>query len=157
MHSKSIENPMFLQHNADIGKLSTDPKDPVKKTGTKREGSPYNPLKRKARGKETRPGSCWNLCTLSPRARARAGANATCARERYAEAGAAADEVLAILGNAPRSNRTLWAFYCYHFDIGTILDLAYECASRFRQGEIKNPVTAFQHKLQERFPKGGAK
>ena len=103
-------------------KLSTDPFRAVKKTERKVG---------KGKGKETRPGSCKN----PPRPRA-------CAR--YAEAGAAADELIDLLGGNQERDRGTWAYYCYHHDIGIILDKAYEIASRVRQGELKNPVTAFQ-------------
>ena len=138
--------PRSSEEKHQMQKLSTAPLRAAKKAGMKREGSPCTPYKRKARGKETRPGSYKNI--LRPRA---------CVRARYAEAGAAADELIAILGGQAERDRRIWAFYCRHFDIGIIFDLAYECASLFRQGEIRNPVTAFQHKLASRFPKGGAK
>ena len=103
-------------------KLSTAPFRAAKKTERKVG---------KGKGKETRPGSCKN----PPRPRGRA---------RYAEAGAAADELIAILGGNAEHDRGTWAYYCYHHNIGIILDKAHEIASRFRQGELKNPVTAFQ-------------
>ena len=62
----------------------------------------------------------------------------------------------AILGGDPQRDRSIWAFYCRHFDIPTIMDLAYECASMFRQGEIKWPVRSFQRKLMKHFPKTSA-
>jgi len=103
----------------------------------KRESSPYYPLKRKAKGKETIPVFFQN--PLSPRGRACACVG------RYRLAGAAADELIERLG-AERSadNRNLWAYYCYHHDIEILLEKADECASRFRQGEIRDPVTLFQ-------------
>ena len=104
----------------------------------KREASPHTPYKRKAKGKETSPG--FFRTPLSPRARARQNA-----KSQYAEAGAAADELISVLGaQATEYNRRLWAFYCYHHDIGIILDKAYEFASMRRQGEIRNAVTRFQ-------------
>ena len=103
----------------------------------KREPSPFNPYKRKAKGKETRPG-CYKQ-PLRPRARARQSV-----KSQYAEAGAAADELIRILGGSPANDRGTWAFYCYHHDIGIILDKAYEFASMRRQGEIRNAVTRFQ-------------
>ena len=112
-------------------KLSTAPFRAVKKTERKVG---------KGKGKETRPGSCKN--PLRPRGRA-----------RYAEAGAAADELIAILGGNRKNDRGIWAYYCYHHDIGIILDRAYEIASRHRQGELKNPVTAFQRWLQRNYGK----
>ena len=92
----------------------------------------------KGKGKETRPGSCKN----PPRPRGRA---------RYAEAGAAADELIDILCGNPERDRGTWAYYCYHHDIGIVLDKAHEIASRHRQGELKNPVTAFQRWLQRSY------
>ena len=112
-------------------KLSTAPFRAAKKTERKVG---------KGKGKETRPGSCKN--PLRPRGRA-----------RYAEAGAAADELIAILGGNRKNDRGTWAYYCYHHDIGIILDRAYEIASRHRQGELKNPVTAFQRWLQRNYGK----
>lgn len=146
-------------------KLSTGPFRPAKKTGRKRESSPYDPLKSKARGKETSPGCLSN--PLSPRGRARNELvsfapcrpdglpPARCARvSRYRLAGAAAEELIQILGAKPTDdNRRLWAFYCYHHDIEIIFEKAYELASRKRQGEIKNPVTAFQHWLSRTYGK----
>lgn len=110
----------------------------------KKRKSPCTPLRVKAKGKETRPGYLSN--SLRPRGRAQA-------RERYTEAGAAADELIAILGGNHRNDHGTWAFYCYHHDIETILEKAREIASRFRQRELDNPVTAFQSWLQESYPK----
>ena len=106
--------------------------------------SPCTPLRVKAKGKETRPGSCQN----APRPRGRARA-----RGRYAEAGAAADELIAILDGSRRNDRGTWAYYCYHHDIEIILDKAHEIASLRRQGDLDNPVTAFQHWLQVSYAK----
>ena len=103
-------------------KLSTAPFRAAKKTERKVG---------KGKGKETRPG-CFSI-PLRPRGRA-----------RYAEAGAAADELIDLLRGNPDRDRGTWAYYCYHHDIGIILDKAHEIASRHRQGELKNPVTAFQ-------------
>ena len=111
----------------------------------------------KGKGKETIPGSCKN--PLSPRGRAREGLasfasgrpdglpTARYARNsRYHEAGAAADEIIETCFGTD-DDRNLWAYYCYHHDIETILEKARELKSRFRQGELKNPVTAFQRWL----------
>ena len=121
-------------------KLSTVPLRTGKKAETKKSVSPYNPLREKAKGKETRPGSCTN----PPRPRGR-----TCAR--YAVAGAAADELIAILGGRPSRDRRVWAFYCYHHDAELLIDKAHEYASKHRQDEIRNPVTAFQRWLIRNF------
>ncbi len=93
----------------------------------------------KGKGKETIPGSCKN--PLSPRAREEGVS-------RYRLAGAAAEELIRILGASPtEDNRRMWAYYCYHHDIEIIFEKAYEYASKRRQGEIWNPVTAFQRWL----------
>ena len=106
-------------------KLSTAPFSVAKKTERKVG---------KGKGKETRPGYLCN----PPRPRGRA---------RYAEAGAAADELIALLGGSPDRDRGTGAYYCYHHDIEILMDKAYEIASRHRQGELRNPVTAFQRWL----------
>ena len=93
---------------------------------------------RKGKGKETRPGSCKN----PPRPHARA---------RYTEAGAAADELIDILGGNKGNDRGTWGYYCYHHDIETILEKAREIASRHRQGELKWPIRAFQRWLQRSY------
>ena len=107
----------------------------------------------KERGKETRPGY---INILSNALRPRGGAGAHARISRYREAGAAADEILSLFGHAAR-DRGIWAFYCYHHDVEIILEKAREIHSRWRQGELKNPVTAFQHWLIDSFGKGGAR
>ena len=146
-------------------KLSTGPFRTVKKTERKVG---------KGKGKETRPGSCKN--PPRPRARAKVGGivlnapqpttNAdsfrngcgglgtvrpTTGASRYRIAGAAADELIDILGGNRKNDRGTWGYYCYHHDIGILMDKAYEIASRHRQGELKNPVTAFQRWLQRNY------
>ena len=111
----------------------------------------------KGKGKETRPGSCKN----PPRPQARAGAREVEVEGRgrqrnvshYQLAGAAADELIDILGGNKENDRGTWGYYCYHHDIETILEKAREIASRHRQGELKNPVTAFQKWLQRSYGK----
>ena len=105
----------------------------------KKRKSPCTPLRVKAKGKETRPG-CFSI-PLRPRVRARG---------RYMEAGAAADEIIETCFGTD-DDRDLWAYYCYHHDIETILEKARELKSRYRQGEIRNPVTAFQRWLQRSY------
>ena len=108
----------------------------------KKRKSPCTPLRVKAKGKETRPG-CFSI-PLRPCPRARG---------RYVEAGAAADEIIETCFGTD-DDRDLWAYYCYHHDIETILDKARELKSRYRQGEIRNPVTAFQRWLQRSYKEG---
>ena len=67
---------------------------------------------------------------------------------RYRVAGAAADELIDILGGNKGNDRGTWGYYCYHHDIETILEKAREIASRHRQGELKWPIRAFQRWLQ---------
>ena len=107
----------------------------------KKRKSPCTPLRVKAKGKETIPG-CFSI-PLRPRGRAQA-------RERYMEAGAAADEIIETCFGTD-DDRDLWAYYCYHHDIETILEKARELKSRYRQGEIRDPVTAFQKWLQRSY------
>ena len=124
-------------------KLSTSPFGAAKKAARKVS---------KGKGKEIIPGSCKN--PLSPRGRAQAhevekvGGGGQRKISRYRLAGAAAEELIKILGAKPTDdNRRLWAYYCYHHDIEIIFEKAYQYASEYRQGEIRNPVTAFQRWL----------
>ena len=123
----------------------------------KKRKSPCTPFRVKAKGKETRPG-CFSI-PLRPRACAHAHeAKAKVEGEqrkisRYQIAGAAADEIIETCFGTD-DDRDLWAYYCYHHDIGTILEKARELKSRYRQGEIRNPVTAFQSWLQKSYKEG---
>ena len=120
----------------------------------KKRKSPCTPLRVKAKGKETRPG-CFSI-PLRPRACAHAhevkvrGEGEQRKISRYRLAGAAADEIIETCFGTD-DDRDLWAYYCYHHDIETILEKARELKSRYRQGEIRNPVTAFQRWLQVSF------
>ena len=113
----------------------------------------------KGKGKETRPGSCKN----PPRPRARAyarevevgGQGRQRNVSRYRVAGAAADELIDILGGNKGNDRGTWGYYCYHHDIETILEKAREIASRHRQGELKWPIRAFQRWLQRSYGRVG--
>ena len=132
------------------GKLSTAPFSLPKKSGTKREPSPYDPYKRKARGKEA------NRDYLRNPVQSRAGAYArvkepprTCSPE---EAGWAAQHIVETVLHAPQSNHRLWSSFCLYNDPEDIIHLAYEYASYYRQGEVANPVTAFQAKLNKKYP-----
>ena len=131
----------------------------------------------KGKGKETSPG-CFSI-PLRPRGRAKVGGvvlnapqpttNAdsfrsgcgglgtirpTTGASRYRIAGAAAEELIKILGAKPtENNRRLWAYYCYHHDIEIIFEKAYQYSSEYRQGELRNPVTAFQRWLSRTYGK----
>ena len=52
-------------------------------------------------------------------------------------------------------DRRIWAFYCYRHDVEILLDRAREIASRHRQGELRNPVSAFQRWLRDSFGEDG--
>ena len=133
-----------------IEKLSTGPFLVSKKTERKVS---------KGKGKETRPGSCKN----PPRPRACAHAHEAKSKvegeqrkiSRYRVAGAAADELIDILGGNKENDRGTWGYYCYHHDIETILEKAREIASRHRQGELKWPIRAFQRWLQRSYGRAG--
>ena len=120
----------------------------------KKRKSPCTPLRVKAKGKETSPG-CFSI-PLRPRACAHA--HETKAKvegeqrkiSQYRLAGAAADEIIETCFGRD-DDRDLWAYYCYHHDIETILEKARELKSRYRQGEIRNPVTAFQRWLNKSY------
>ena len=124
----------------------------------KKRKSPCTPFRVKVKGKETRPG-CFSI-PLRPRTCAHAhevkvrGEGEQRKISRYGLAGAAADELIDILGGNRKSDHGTWAYYCYHHDIETILEKARELKSRYRQGELKNPVTAFQRWLQRSYKEG---
>ena len=86
---------------------------------------------------------------LNPLRRARRSRPTTGA-SRYRLAGAAADELIETCFGTD-DDRGTWAYYCYHHDIETILEKARELKSRSRQGEIRNPATAFQRWLQRSY------
>ena len=123
----------------------------------KKRKSPCTPFRVKAKGKETRPG-CFSI-PLRPRACAHAhevkvrGEGEQRKISRYRLAGAAADEIIETCFGTD-DDRNLWAYYCYHHDIETILEKARELKSRYRQGELKNPVTAFQRWLNASYGRG---
>ena len=76
------------------------------------------------------------------RPRAREGTQA-----RYRESGAAADELIEILGGNRKNDHGTWAYYCYHHDIERILEEAREYRKKYERGKIRNPITAFQRWL----------
>ena len=134
-------------------KLSTAPFSEAKKSGTKREASPCTPYKRKARGKENKTGFY-----SEPYKTARAHTREQ--RLRYDAAGEGAQAILSLFGTFANDFGT-WAkiLYRHHDRRAYIIDKAYEFASRERQGEIRDALTAFQKFLNDNFPlpKGGAK
>ena len=136
-------------------KLSTVPLSAPKKSGTKREAPPCTPCKRKARGKETRPGSYEN----PPRPRGRALTREE-QQKRFEEAGIAASEIVSIIGSYQRDFRT-WAKILYrHIENKTqIIEMAYKYFGEQKVGELTSAVTRFQKYLNDNFPKpeGGAK
>lgn len=119
---------------------------PPKKAEGKRESFPQAPIKRKGKGKETSPGYMSN--PLSPRARASRRVQ-VCS---YREAGDRARQLCDILGLGAshrnyESSFRLWSKYCRYYPWYPISEKAFELASKQRQGEIRNAITAFQHWL----------
>ena len=82
--------------------------------------------------------------------RAREGEKLLCT---WREACKASDYVLEHFGNRCR-DRGIWVWYCRRIGLDIFLDIADEVISSARQGELRNPVRAFQRHLQEAFPKG---
>ena len=122
-------------------KLSTAPAGGTKKTGMKRERSPYYPLKRKARGKENKPGAPGT--GLSARGRG---------REPFRQIGVAAavEDALRVFHGTRRNpefdkrpdrdpcDERLWANFAWEFGYGTLMELVYRGQSEMRQRQ--NPV-----------------
>ena len=133
------------------GKLSTALS---KKTEMKRRKSPCTPLRGKAKGKETRPGSFQN----PPRPRGRALTREE-QQKRFEEAGIAAMEIISIIGSYQRDFGT-WAKILYrHIEQKTlIVEMAYKYFGEQKVGELSDAVTRFQKFLNDNFPKpnGGA-
>ena len=132
----------------------------------KRDFPPTTPYREKQRVKKDKTG-----VSLKPSKTARAREDvelasfvlarpADCARTpdarkrtRYHEAGAAADELIEILGGNHERDHGIWAFYCYHFNIEDIIEAAHRIKSEWQQHEFRDPITKFQRWLQESFPK----
>ena len=96
--------------------------------------------------KESKRNQYRGIFDTPPRPRPREGTQA-----RYKEAGAAADELIAILGGNRKNDHGTWAYYCYHHDIETLLEQARDYRKKYKRGKIRNPVTAFQRWLIRNF------
>lgn len=120
----------------------------IKESGRK-ETFPLCTPYREKKGKETTPSFLGKLS--APRARTREGLTKS---RRYRLAGAAASEIIETCFGSP-DDHALWAkvIYDYPEALETILDKARELSSRWRQNELRNPVTAFQKWLGKNFPK----
>ena len=117
-----------------------------KKAGMKREGSPYNPYKRKARGKENNPGANSTGLFACERPRGREGI-----RKRLIEA-AVEDALMAFCGTrksgVPRDGRDahrpsfsdeqLWAKFAWKFGWGLLRELTLQGIAEMR--ERKEPL-----------------
>ena len=117
-----------------------------KKAGMKREGSPYNPYKRKARGKENNPGANSTGLFACERPRGREGI-----RKRLIEA-AVEDALKAFCGTRksgePRDGRDarrpsfsdeqLWAKFAWKFGWGLLRELTLQGVAEMR--ERRKPV-----------------
>ena len=126
----------------------------AKKREAEKRHSPHTPYREKGKGKETIPGSSLNPYKPArahertcPKGRTKSRLLCTCS---YAEAGDAAYEIVANCFGT-KGDFALWAFYCRHFNRRRILDKAYEYASMCRNGELRDPVTAFQAWLSAEF------
>ena len=133
-------------------KLSTGPFSASKKSGMKRENPPCTPYKRKARGKEANRDYLRNLVPAQSRAGAYARVKEPPRACSPAEAGWAAQHIIETVLHCPQKNHRLWSAFCLYNDPEDIIHLAYEYASYYRQGEVANPVTAFQAKLNKKYP-----
>ena len=117
-----------------------------KKAGMKREGSPYDPYKRKARGKENNPGANSTGLFACERPRGREGI-----RKRLIEA-AVEDALKAFCGTRksgePRDGRDarrpsfsdeqLWAKFAWKFGWGLLRELTLQGVAEMR--DLKRPI-----------------
>ena len=137
-----------------------------KKAGMKREGSPYNPYKRNARGKENNPGANSTGLFACERPRGREGI-----RKRLIEA-AVEDALKAFCGTRksgePRDGRDarrpsfsdeqLWAKFAWKFGWGLLRELTLQGVAEMR--DLKRPIKdgdkpKVLQRLINRFWKGG--
>ena len=119
-----------------------------KKAGMKREGSPYNPYKRKARGKENNPGANSTGLFACERPRGCEGI-----RKRLIEA-AVEDALKAFCGTRKRksdeprdgrdahrpsfSDEQLWAKFAWKFGWGLLRELTLQGVAEMR--DLKRPI-----------------
>ena len=119
-----------------------------KKAGRKREGSPFNPYKRKARGKENNPGVLSTGLFACERPRGRVGI-----RKRLIEA-AVEDALVTFCGTRKRkpgkpragrdarcpsfSDEQLWAKFAWKFGWGLLRELTLQGEAEMR--EHRRPV-----------------
>ena len=148
-----------------LQKLSTAPVGAAKKTGMKREHSPCYPHKRKARGKENKPGAQGT--GLSARGHGRV-------REPFRQVGVAAavEDALRIFHGTRRNpkfdtrpdrdpcDERLWANFAWEFGYGKLLDLIDQAKAEI--AEHRHPVAERDkpkvlQSLITRFWKRGAK
>ena len=121
------------------GSYQQPPRKVPKKTGMKRDIPPYNPLKRKARGKEIKPGvSCTGL---SARERVRVH---VCDPWRRRCIAAAVEDALTCFcgtrGPAP-SDEALWANFAWRFGYSWLLDLVERGKAEMAQHTEPVPIS----------------
>ena len=127
-------------------KLSTLAFTKSKKTGMKREHSPFNPYKRKARGKENNPGANSTGLFACEHPRGRVGI-----RKRLIEA-AVEDALKAFCGTRKRksdeprdgrdahrpsfSDEQLWAKFAWKFGWGLLRELTLQGIAEMRERKV---------------------
>ena len=125
------------------GKLSTGPSSGSKKAGMKREGSPYDPYKRKSRGKENKPGANCTGLFACERPRGREGI-----RKRLVSA-AVEDALKAFCGRrrnpafdgCPRKDpceERLWAKFAWRCGWGLLRELTLQ--GKAEMAEHRKPL-----------------
>ena len=112
-------------------KLSTGPLSEAKKSGTKREGSPCTPYKRKARGKENNPGAHGTGLFACERPRA-----CEALRRRHVEA--AVEDALRIFHGTrgkpgEKCDQNLWAKFAWKFGWGRLRELTLQGEAEMRE------------------------
>ncbi len=134
------------------------PRNRKKSEGEKRN-SPCTPYREKGKVKEQYRVSYETRSSKTAQARTRVRARHLPCTCTYQEAGEAAAEIISRCFGNWFNDHGNWAFYCRHFNRAIILEKAYTYASRHRQGEVRDPVTAFQSWLKSEYgpKKGGAR
>jgi len=116
----------------------------------KREPSPCNPYKRKAKGKEIKPGALGTCLSRATRVRAHVSA-------------AVEDALVAFHGTRGRapSDEALWAEFAWRFGYGALLEAVYQGESELSEHETPIPDTdkpkVLQAILNRKWQAGGAR
>ena len=93
-----------------------------------------------------------NINIPGNRPRARGGSRPLGDECSWTRACTAVDEIIKTMFGTAK-DRGIWVWYTTYLGDSAVLNLAYRVHSEWKQGEIKDPVRAFQHHLMDALPK----